>query len=116
MGYYFKKSYRLLKTDEFSSVFALRKAQSQKWVQVFFVKNQLQSARLGLVVGKKIAKRAHDRNYMKRLIREWFRLNRTIIPCVDLVIRVRQPFSPQHAQAVWMELDNLVRKITTSEG
>ena len=54
--------------------------------------NALGLARLGLVVGKKAAKRANKRNYMKRVIREWFRLHQHELPAKDFVVRVRVMF------------------------
>ncbi len=49
-------------------------------------------ARLGLVVAKKVAKRAHERNYIKRTIREWFRCHKDELPAKDYVVRVRQKY------------------------
>ena len=45
-------------------------------------------ARLGLVVGKKLLKRAVDRNRVKRIVREQFRLRRARLPVCDLVVRL----------------------------
>ena len=45
-------------------------------------------ARLGLVVAKKLLKRAVDRNKVKRVVREQFRLRLAGLPAVDLVIRL----------------------------
>ena len=45
-------------------------------------------ARLGMVVGKRQFKRAIDRNRMRRIIREKFRLYSPDLPAVDLVVRV----------------------------
>lgn len=45
-------------------------------------------ARLGLVVGKKLLKRAVDRNRVKRVIREQFRRARPQLPPVDLIVRL----------------------------
>lgn len=45
-------------------------------------------ARLGLVVGKKLLKRSVDRNRVKRIIREQFRLQRETLPACDLVVRL----------------------------
>ena len=45
-------------------------------------------ARLGLVVAKKLLKRAVDRNRVKRVVREQFRLRRSALPAVDLVVRL----------------------------
>ena len=54
--------------------------------------NQLDIPRLGLVVGKKIAKKSVDRNYMRRVLRECFRTHQHLFPAVDLVIRVQKKF------------------------
>ena len=45
-------------------------------------------ARLGLVVGKKLLKHAVDRNRLKRIVREQFRLRRANLPNMDLVVRL----------------------------
>ena len=49
---------------------------------------ELSDARLGLVVGKKLLKRSVDRNRIKRIIREQFRLLRPDLPVCDLVVRL----------------------------
>ena len=46
------------------------------------------AARLGLVVGKKLLKRAVDRNRLKRIVREQFRRQRAILPAYDLIVRL----------------------------
>ncbi len=106
----FGKQYRLLKTDDFSSVFALRKQRSRILLQVLQSKNNsFGHARLGLVVSKKAAKRANARNYMKRVIREWFRLHRHELPPHDFVVRVRQRFGRSNAADARAELAQLMR-------
>ena len=67
-------------------------------------------ARLGLVVSKKVAKRANRRNYMKRTLREWFRLNRHRLDSSDLVVRVRRPFGKAGRQQVLAQLEQIVPK------
>ncbi len=46
------------------------------------------SARLGLVVGKRALRRAHERNRAKRVLRETFRRRRQALPSMDIVIQV----------------------------
>lgn len=50
--------------------------------------NRMHGARLGLVVPKRVLKRAVDRNRAKRQIRESFRLARPGLPAWDIVIIV----------------------------
>ncbi len=110
VDYRFGKRYRLLKTEDFSSVFALRHLKSRPAVQVWQKPNGLPHPRLGLVVAKKTAKRANRRNYMKRVLREWFRLNRHRLAANDVIVRVRQPFDERGRAAVWQQLEQIVQQ------
>lgn len=105
----FGKSHRLLKTEDFSSVFVLRKQRSRVYLQVLRLENNaLGYPRLGLVVGKKAAKRANRRNFMKRVIREWFRQHKHLLPAHDFVVRVKMAFDETNVAAARDELAQLM--------
>ena len=105
----FGKAYRLLTTEEFSSVFAFRKQRSRRLIQVLQSDaNTAGHARLGLVVGKKAAKRAVKRNYMKRVIREWFRCRKHSLPPRDYIVRVRTAFGREDCAEACRELAALM--------
>lgn len=105
----FGKRCRLLKTEEFSSVFALRQARSRSHLQVLHAPAPAGAGpRLGLVVSKKAAKRANKRNYMKRVIREWFRCNKHRLPPKDFVVRVKTLFDHRCADTARAELAELM--------
>ncbi|CAN0624316.1 Ribonuclease P protein component [Burkholderia multivorans] len=87
----FPKAARLLKTDEFSSVFRLRPWRRSAHF-VIYGKPTGQAARLGLVVGKKYAPRAVTRNQVKRLAREAFRVRRAEFAGWDLLLRQHTRF------------------------
>lgn len=111
--YRFVRSMRLLKTDDFSSVFSLRRSSGDAFFQVLIAPNGLPHARLGLVVGRKTDRRAVARNYIKRLVRETFRLNAENLAGLDLVIRSRRSFSRREggeAQASLLSLFARVQK------
>ncbi|SAL30076.1 ribonuclease P protein component [Caballeronia humi] len=83
----FPKAARLLKTDEYSSVFRLRPWRRSPHF-VLYGKPTGNDARLGLVIGKKQAPRAVTRNLIKRLAREAFRLRRAELGGWDILLRL----------------------------
>lgn len=50
-------------------------------------------ARLGVVVGKRVAALAVDRSFLKRLVRETFRRHRQEVVGFDLLVRPRRGLS-----------------------
>ncbi|NMG76694.1 ribonuclease P protein component [Aromatoleum diolicum] len=87
----FLSAYRLRKTDEYSSVFAFRRALKGRFLIAHYRPNELGTARLGVVVAKKLAKRANVRNLVKRIVREQFRKIRAALPPHDLIVRLHAP-------------------------
>lgn len=67
------KDKKLLSKDEYSQVFATRNALYGKYFQVIYQKTT-NSGRLGLAIAKKHHKLAVQRNTLKRIAREVFRL------------------------------------------
>jgi ribonuclease P protein component len=87
----FPKAARLLKTDEFSSVFRLRPWRRSAHFVVYGRQTD-GAARLGLVIGKKYAPRAVTRNLVRRIAREAFRVNRAQFDGFDLLLRLHTKF------------------------
>ncbi|MGQ0793791.1 MAG: ribonuclease P protein component [Deltaproteobacteria bacterium] len=57
---------------------------------LIYRENSLGCPRLGLIVGKKSSKSAVKRNRAKRIIREVFRLNRSIFGSRDVLVMTRK--------------------------
>ena len=73
--------------------------------------NGLEHARLGLSVGKKVWKGAVQRNRIRRVFREAFRLSAPDLPPLDLVLIPAEPrLRPGTAETV-QELQRLAHKV-----
>jgi ribonuclease P protein component len=107
----FFSRYKLRKTDEFSSVFSFRRRINGKYLTVFYMPNSMEYARLGIVVSKKIVRRAVARNYIKRVIRELFRLNCQMITPKDMVIRVNLQFGRHDFGVIEQEFAQLISRL-----
>ncbi|MCF8157903.1 MAG: ribonuclease P protein component [Burkholderiaceae bacterium] len=114
MNFKFPSELRLLKTDDFSSVFNFRKRISGAILVINYRNNTLQHARLGLVVSKKVAKLSVDRNYMRRVLKELFRRNKASFSHLDLVIRPQKPFNHKNFNEIVQEFDMLIPKLKIS--
>lgn len=109
--YSLEKQAKMIKTDEFSSVFNFRKRISAQYLAIYYQPNKQQRARLGLVVSKKTAKLAVNRNYMRRVLREFFRVQQHEICHVDLIIRVQKKFGKVDFFQIKQELNSLITKL-----
>jgi ribonuclease P protein component len=116
VGYGFPSRYKLKKTDEFSSVFSFRRRIFGDCLALHYQPNSLGHPRLGIVVGKKTARRAVARNYMRRVLREWFRLNRETLDGLDLVVRVQKSFGRAESGLVREELQRLLNRLQKMTG
>jgi ribonuclease P protein component len=111
LNFRFPGRLKLIKTDDFSSVFNFRKRITGHFLAIHYQYNQFGWPRLGLVVAKKTTRHSVDRNYMRRVLRELFRKNQHQIGSVDLVIRTQRSFSHSDYAAVEQEFTKLMTKL-----
>jgi len=78
---------------------------------MYFMPNTLGYPRLGIVVSKKTARRAVARNYMRRVLREWFRLNREQLGGLDLVVKVQKAFARDDFMLIQEELQRFLNRL-----
>ena len=114
----FPKYYRLTKTDEFSSVFGFWKALKSKHFLLLYrlrTAEEVPGARLGLVVAKRFLRRSVDRNLIRRLAREHFRLMRCKLPSRDLILRLAAKPDALDRRALAQEIQGLLGKMISPE-
>ena len=78
---------------------------------------ELHYSRLGIVVAKKKVRRAHERNRIKRLARESFRLHQQQLELLDIVVMPKIGIEDisnaelhQQLQIAWQKLQRQVKK------
>ncbi len=86
----FPRKLRLLTPDQFNFVFHHPQRASTFHITILGRINTLDHPRIGLAVSKKYIKHAHARNRIKRLTREYFRLNQHLLPAMDFVVIVKK--------------------------
>lgn len=116
--YSFGTELRLRCAADFKGVFdgALLKVHQPHFLFLATIAKQPNS-RLGLVVAKKKVRRAHERNRIKRLARESFRLNQHDIDMLDIVVMPKVGIESisnaelhQQLQMAWLKLQRLAKK------
>jgi ribonuclease P protein component len=91
----FPKTHRLSTKADYDAVFDKPRKLHHKYLTVLFKANHKQHARLGLIVGKRASKFAYDRNKIKRVIRESFRLHQDKLKGFDVVVIAKTSCSKQ---------------------
>jgi ribonuclease P protein component len=104
----FGKNERILKRREFLAAYDQGKRISSENFIILFNPNERGTRRLGITVSRKIGN-AVRRNRIKRLLREFFRLNKDRFPpAKDIIIIARRNTSGKKYGEVSRELEGLL--------
>ncbi|AXR04890.1 ribonuclease P protein component [Salinimonas sediminis] len=82
----FSRELRLLTPTHFTFVFDNATPAVSPSFTLLARHNQLDNPRLGITLSKKRVRKAHDRNRLKRLVRESFRHRAAQLPNVDIIV------------------------------
>lgn len=117
--YTFGKALRLRCAKDYQGVFnhTLFKVHQPCFLLLATLTPSAYECRLGLVVAKKKVRRAHERNRIKRISRESFRLNRQQLLGLDIVVmpkvgieQVSNADLQQQLSMAWIKLQRLFAK------
>ncbi|MCH4248637.1 ribonuclease P protein component [Acinetobacter populi] len=117
--YSFGKDVRLRCAKDYAGVFnhTLFKVHQPSFLILASLSPDTDSRRIGLVVAKKKVRRAHERNRVKRISRESFRLNQHQLLGLDIVVmpkvgieQISNAELQQQLNMAWNKLKRLLAK------
>lgn len=108
----FKKTQRLLNKADYDRVFVKAKKLVTAEFIVLFRENTAGQARLGLALSKKAIAKSHDRNRIKRQIRESFR--KANLPAVDIIFLAKRGIATVDNSSIAINLGKLWPRLTVS--
>lgn len=109
----FTKNRRLLKKTDFDFVFAEAKTIKTRDFVMLYRPNMIGYPRIGFAFSKKKIAKAHDRNRMKRLVRESFRVNQ--ISAVDIIFLAQKSAAFASNASITAGLIELWKKISVTD-
>ncbi len=114
--YEFNRESRLLTPGHFQSVFKKPIRFGSRHFTILITPTTLpddscKNNRLGLAIAKKRVKLAVQRNRIKRITRESFRLNQHNLPAIDMVVMVKSGIDQLDNTEINQELTKIWRKI-----
>lgn len=108
----FSRELRLLTPTHFENVFSQAIPAVSPQLTILARKNLYNHPRIGITLSKKRVRKAHDRNRLKRLIRESFRLQQHQLPYVDIVVVGKNGLDKMTNQQVSQLLGKLWKKLS----
>lgn len=109
----FSKASRLLGPSQYSTVFQNADFKLSASSLLILARKSEETPRLGIVVAKKNVKSAVQRNRLKRIIRESFRLRQEEFGTIDMVILVRQGLDKMNNSDVLVQMNLLFDELVT---
>jgi ribonuclease P protein component len=105
---------RLRRPVEFKRAYATGKRFTNEFFTANAQANDLAWPRLGMSIAARNLRRAVDRNRVRRLIRESFRMHQQDLPALDIVIGARSAVIAADRASLRSALDKLWLKIAAS--
>jgi len=106
-----EKLFRISKNWEFQNIYRKGRGASSQFFSINFIPNKYDFSRFGIVVSKKVAKKAVTRNKLKRQVRELvFELSKKVSGHYDVIISTKVAGLDLDYQKLKKELEEIFIK------
>lgn len=112
-GLAFGADKRMRRKAEFDHAFARGRRFSDAYFTMTVCSNARQAPRLGLAIAARSAGNAVERNRVRRIVRESFRLHARALPAVDIIVATRTTVRSAASKALRSSLEVLWLKVAT---
>lgn len=112
--YRFESRLRLTSKPQFDAIYASGRRIDDRFFGLRVKPNGLEFPRIGLAVAVKTAGNAVQRNRLRRLIRESFRLVRHELPAVDIVVAAKFPAAEAPPTTLRASLATLWKRVAST--
>jgi ribonuclease P protein component len=109
-GYRFDRSRRLTAASDYRRVFSRPERFSDRYFTLLLRRSGPDGPRLGLAISRKVARRAVDRNRIKRICRESFRRHHQQLGAVDCVVLGRAGIAEAGNAELFTALERLWKR------
>ncbi|MCX8638607.1 MULTISPECIES: ribonuclease P protein component [unclassified Gilliamella] len=115
INFTFPRELRLLTPFDFNYVFQESVRAGSPFLTLVARINDLDHPRLGFAIAKKQVKRAHERNRIKRLTKEYFRLHQHQLPNIDFILMAKHSVIELDNKQLVATLDKLCQRIIAKQ-
>jgi len=110
----FGPSLRLRSKLQFDAIYASGRRIDDRFFGVRIAPNKLSHPRLGLAVAVKTAGNGVERNRLRRLVKESFRLAQLQLPAVDIVVAAKFPARAAPSSSLRASLATLWQRVASA--
>lgn len=112
--FHFPSRLRLTSKPQFDAIYASGRRLDDRFFGLRVKPNGLEFPRIGLAVAVKTAGNAVQRNRLRRLVRESFRLARHELPAVDIVVAAKFPAAEAPPATLRASLATLWKRVAST--
>ncbi|WP_343182546.1 ribonuclease P protein component [Buchnera aphidicola] len=105
--FFLKKNMRIAKFSFDNSYIKKFHQFNDKFIKIFSILNEFFYPRIGIIISKTVSKYSYKRNFLRRIIKESFRIKQYILFKMDFIIIVKSNFVKMRRNIIYNYLNKI---------